>query len=158
MKLYTDEEMMKKCIEYDPVPLFMEKHVLHKQPRKDRISILSGVLDSDLQDYQPINNISAYANNISKLYPVSAKSVLKEYTNIVNDKLAEHNKKVEAELTEKMAYQEQVKELLLMGNEDKPVEPPVEPPVKMKIKRARRTKQEMKESKDMEKEDVRGEL
>tara|TARA_A100001201_G_scaffold69671_3_gene64256 strand:+ start:903 stop:1367 length:465 start_codon:yes stop_codon:yes gene_type:complete len=154
MKLYTDEEMMKKCIEFDPVPLFMEKHVLHKQPRNDRKSILSGIIDSDIQDYQPINNIAAYANNISKLYPVKAKSVLKEYTSIVDKKLKEHNKKVEAELTEKMVYEDEIKEMYEPTPE--PVIEPNLPP--MPQKRARRTKEQIKESKDMGREDARYDL
>jgi len=157
MKLYTDEEMMMKCLEFDPVPLFLEQYVLHKQKRDDRISILYGVEHNEL-DYQPINNISAYATNISKIYPVSAKNVIKEYTSVVTDKLKDHNKKVEAELLERMVYQEQIKELLLMGKEDTPEPEPEPTPEPMKIKRQRRTKAEMKEVKSMSEEDIRSEL
>jgi len=152
MKLYTDAELIEKCIEFKPVPFAMEKYVLHKRPRKDRVSILYAPQRETVQDYQPINNITAYAQNIALLYPVTAENVIQEYMSIVKQKLEQKDEKVEAELSDR--FSDLYAELLPEGGATAAENPDFDEFGLPSAPRARRSKEEMREARDMMKEDM----
>jgi len=105
VKLYTDEEMIEKCKDYQPIPLALEQQVLHYGGDPDRINILNGVIKSPYKIGQPVNNVTEYAYQLPFQIPIDPEKFLNEYNKVVEQKLKEKNLKVISELSRDMAGQ-----------------------------------------------------
>jgi len=108
VKLFTDEEMLEKCKDYQPIPLAIEQQVLHYGGDPDKINILNGVIKSPYKIGQPVNNVTEYAYQLPFQIPIDPEKFLNEYNKVVEKELKEKNLKIISELSRDMAGQAMV--------------------------------------------------
>lgn len=130
MKLYSDEEMLERCKDYQPIPLHLEQQVLHQNERDDRINILNGVIKSPYKTGQPVANVMMYATQLPFNIPINPDDFFKAYNDLVKKELEKKDKRVEDELLERfsadepktveVARDESVSDELLEALSDKP--------------------------------------
>ncbi len=118
MKLYSDEDMLERCKDYQPIPLHLEQKVLHQNEREDRISILNGVIKSPYKIGQPVSNVMMYATQLPFNIPIDPDDFLKAYNNLVDKELAKQNIIIEDELLERYSDLNITKEKKIPDEED----------------------------------------
>jgi len=99
MKLYTDEEILEKCKDFQPIPLDIEQEVLHYKGDPDKLNILNGVKKSPYQIGQPVSNVNMYAHQLAFHIPIDPDVFLKQYNKVVDKNIEEQNQKIINELS-----------------------------------------------------------
>ncbi len=99
VKLFSDEEMLEKCKDYQPIPLALEQKVLHYGGDPDKINILNGVIKSPYKIGQPVNNVTEYAYQLPFQIPIDPEKFLNEYNKVVEKELKKNNLKIISELS-----------------------------------------------------------
>ena len=99
MKLYTDEEILEKCKDFQPIPLDIEQEVLHYNGDPDKLNILNGVKKSPYQIGQPVSNVNMYAHQLAFHIPIDPDVFLKQYNKVVDKNIEEQNQKIINELS-----------------------------------------------------------
>ena len=99
MKLYTDEEILEKCKDFQPIPLDIEQEVLHYKGDPDKLNILNGVKKSPYEIGQPVSNVNMYAHQLAFHIPIDPDVFLKQYNKVVDKNIEEQNQKIINELS-----------------------------------------------------------
>lgn len=171
VKLFSDEEMLKKCELYKPIPLALEQKILHYEGNPDNVSILNGVIKSPFKVGQPVSNVTDYAYQLAFNVPINPENFLDVYKKELDKKIDKDVKQVMNELLEKIEMENEIVADIVstpaeaVPAEDVPVQvaiPKMEEvpgededrlPEPEKPKRTRRTKAQMKEAREMDQQD-----
>ncbi len=137
VKLYSDDEMLEKCKLYQPIPLALEQKVLHYEGNQNNVSILNGIIKSPYKTGQPVDSVINYAHQLEYNIPVPADAFISSYEKLLDDEIKKGTKKVMDELLEKIEME---------GDQEQEEEEEI---IEEKVKRVRRTKEQMREAREM---------
>lgn len=160
MKLYTDEEILEKCKDFQPIPLDIEQEVLHYKGDPDKLNILNGVKKSPYQIGQPVSNVNMYAHQLPFHIPIDPDVFLKQYNKVVDKNIKEQNEKIINELSRDIIDNvisglDEIPEGQFEIPESAPIVGDIEsePKIKMKIKKSiPRTAEEQREYRERRRE------
>jgi len=137
VKLYSDDEMLEKCKLYQPIPLALEQKVLHYEGNQNNVSILNGIIKSPYKTGQPVDSVINYAHQLEYNIPVPADAFISSYEKLLDEEIKKGTKQVMDELLEKIEME---------GDQEQEEEEEI---IEEKVKRVRRTKEQMREAREM---------
>lgn len=108
VKLFTDEEVIKKCRDFQPIPLSIEQDVLHYDGDPDRVSILNGVKESPYKIGQPVANVNMFATQLPYNIPIRPEQFLEKYNEVLDKKIKSEVTQVMNQLLEKIEMDEDI--------------------------------------------------
>jgi len=147
VKLYSDDEMLEKCKLYQPIPLALEQKVLHYEGNQNNVSILNGIIKSPYKTGQPVDSIINYAHQLEYQLPINAEAFISRYEKFLDEEIKKDTKQVMDELLEKIEMEGEDFDIGDIEEEKERIEETVPE------KRVRRTKEQMREAREMGEED-----